>query len=144
MANDETGKGKEIKFLDFFTEASTHPNYNGTKLHLEQFLKSLAPTVAQVTPHLLEQFVKYLNKQDLEQNTKLQHWRNLKAVLSRAVRKRLIAINPMTHLETPFKFKETEIHFLTAPRIQELIDKEPVPKRGVERRHEVDPKMKDE
>ena len=29
-------------------------------------------------------------------------------------------------------------------KMQELIDKEPVPKRGVERRHEVDPKMKDE
>jgi NADH-quinone oxidoreductase subunit B len=29
-------------------------------------------------------------------------------------------------------------------KMQELIDKEPVPKRGVERRHEIDPKLKDE
>lgn len=119
-----------IDFHTFLEEAIRERKgeitYSTIKQHraMAAKLKKFSPTLkfAQLDVDFMARFNRWMiNSEKNEQNTRFNTFKNLKAYLNIAQRKRIITYNPLTEW-MPVKQTETRKEFLTEDEVRDLVD----------------------
>lgn len=117
---------QKANFIQYFEELGNKKEPN-TKTAWDNTLKHLISfqgkkiSFENITVKWLEDFLSYLIKGDLANNTIFTYFNKITATLNQAVKEKIIVENPAKYITKPKK-RETEILFLTKEEIQEIIN----------------------
>ncbi len=117
---------QKANFIKYFEELGnkkephTKTAWSNTLKHLISF-QGEKISFENVTIKWLEEFLNYLIKQELSNNTIFTYFNKITATLNQAVKEKIIVENPAKYVKKPQK-RETEILFLTKEEIQKIID----------------------
>lgn len=127
--------GGKISFDAFIVAYAAKKEKQGYKrtsyyaLHVKDYLSKLGrfPMMSAVDKEYCLQFIQYLKRLELSQNTKSALLRILNGILNDAVRNDVISVNPLTKLDKTEKIPSvpSKREFLTADEVQMLINSTP-------------------
>lgn len=117
---------QKANFIQYFEElgnkkgSNTKTAWDNTLKHLISF-QGKKISFENITAKWLEDFLNYLIKEDLANNTIFTYFNKITATLNQAVKEKIIVENPAKYITKPKK-KETEILFLKKEEIQKIIE----------------------
>lgn len=112
---------KHADFVEYFkalADASGDKAWNNTKIHLERFTEGKSVAFKAVTPQWLEEFKSYLLRK-VKQNSAATYYHKIKAALNRAVKEKIIKVNPAQEVEN-IRNEETIREYLTLEEVRKL------------------------
>ncbi|PIE50509.1 MAG: hypothetical protein CSA38_02615 [Flavobacteriales bacterium] len=113
-------------FIDYFKQLGSKKT-NKTKIAWDNTLKHLIEfqgkkiTFENISISWIENFIEYLKKEGLSNNSIVTYFNKVNATLNQAVKEKIILENPIKYIDKPKKV-ETEIIFLTNEEVQEIIE----------------------
>ena len=117
-----------MDFLEYFLQSASkrkanigsYDTWRGCYRQLQNYARGKI-TMRQVTPEWLTAFVKYLEAQDLKNNTINIYMTKITACLHEAVKDKIIPNNPCDYVEKP-RMEQGERVYLTIEEVQKLWD----------------------
>lgn len=116
-----TKKARKADFITYYEEIAKYknrPQYNGSIKHFKEFSGNKTVRFIDLSPKLFESFARYLTER-MSVNTAIGYLDVMRAVLTKAVKEKIIIENPL--MSVRLKEVDTEKVFLTEPELKKFV-----------------------